>query len=325
MRSTSIALLTLAAFACCARDLAAAPGPWRHEGPPPAPVRVEVPTGEGIVLLRTPGPDQVLLRAGAFRMGSDDTREGMQLCQYEERRERCTEDWFAAEQAAHEVYLSAFWIDRTEVTVARYRQCVAAGACTAPPYEEGGERFDRPYYPVVLVSWNDARGFCAWAGGRLPTEAEWERAARGLERKDDTPPRPDDAPGPKGRRFPWGDVYNPFLSNHGAFSFEELDPRDGFLELAPVGSFPDGRTPEGIDDLAGNVQEWVADWFAPEYPAADAVNPKGPDMGERRVVRGGSYMHGPAWLRSAARDKESPGERAPWIGFRCARDSGPGD
>ena len=86
-----------------------------------------------------------------------------------------------------------------------------------------------------------------------------------------------------------------------------------------MGSFPDGRTPEGIEDLAGNVQEWVADWYAPEYPKADAVNPKGPDAGERRVVRGGGYLHARAWLRGAARDKEGPGERMPWVGFRCAR------
>ena len=213
---------------------------------------------------------------------------------------------FSSEQAQHEVYLSDYWIDRTEVTVARYRRCVAAGPCAMPPYAEGGERFDRPSLPVVLVTWNDARRFCAWAGGRLPTEAEWERAARG---------------GGAGRRYPWGNVYNPFLANHGAFGLEDLDARDGFLELAPVGSFPDGRTPEGLEDLAGNAQEWVADWFAPEYPKADSANPKGPDMGEMRVVRGGSYVHGRLWLRGAARDREPPNERAPWIGFRCARDA----
>jgi formylglycine-generating enzyme required for sulfatase activity len=203
------------------------------------------------------------------------------------------------------VYLSDFWIDRTEVTVAAYGRCVAAGACAPPPYAEGGERFDRPDYPVVLVSWNDARRFCAWAGGRLPTEAEWERAARGLT----------------GRRYPWGNVYNPFLANHGAFAFDELDARDGFLELAPVGSFRDGRTPDGIDDLAGNVEEWVFDWFAQEYPKVSAVNPKGPDMGDRRVVRGGGYAHARPWLRGSAREKMAPGERAPWLGFRCARDA----
>jgi formylglycine-generating enzyme len=300
----SAALLALAAVVCCAADLAAAPPRRAHEGPPPAPLAAEGASGSGVVVLRTPGPEQVLLRAGTFTMGSEDETEGKNLCEIEARRVDCKAEWFAAEESAHEVYLSSFWIDRTEVTVARYRPCVAAGACAAPPYADGAERFDRPDYPVVLVSWNDARRFCTWAGGRLPTEAEWERAAGGLS----------------SRRFPWGNVYNPFLSNHGAFAVEDLDARDGFLELSPAGAFPDGRTPEGIEDMAGNAQEWVADWFAPEYPKADAVNPRGPDMGDRRVVRGGSYMHGAAWLRSAARDKESPGERTPWIGFRCARD-----
>jgi len=301
--------LALAAAVCCAADLRAAP--TRHPAPPPAPVASEGVTGDGILVLRPPVPEQVLLRAGTFTMGSDDAdfADAMSLCRLEPRRDDCKEEWFAAEQSAHQVYLSDFWLDRREVTVARYRPCVAASVCAAPPYAEGGERFDRPEYPVVLVSWNDARRFCAWAGGRLPTEAEWERAARGLSDAAHT-----------GRRYPWGDVYNPFLSNHGAFAVEDLDAGDGFLELAPVGSFPDGRTPDGIEDLAGNAQEWVADWFAPEYPKADAVNPKGPDMGDRRVVRGGGYPHPRTRLRGAARDRESPSDRAPWIGFRCARD-----
>jgi formylglycine-generating enzyme required for sulfatase activity len=303
------------AVVCCTADVGAtpAPKPPRHPGPLPAPVAGQGSTGEGVVVLRAPDAARVLVRAGVFSMGSDDDDliDALSLCRLEPRRDDCKEEWFAAEQAAHQVYLSDYWIDRREVTVARYRACATAGACASPPYAEGGERFDRPDYPVVLVTWNDARRFCAWDGGRLPTEAEWERAARGPS---------DSTRGVTGRRYPWGNVYNPFLANHGAMAVDDLDGRDGFLELAPVGSFPDGRTPDGIEDLAGNVEEWVADWYAPEYPRADAVNPKGPDLGERRVVRGGSYVHARAWLRGASRDKESPGERAPWIGFRCARD-----
>lgn len=322
----SAALLALAAAVCCATDLAAAPTRPRRPGPPPAPVTGEGSTKDGVVVLRAPGPEQILLRAGTFTMGSDDAdfADAMSLCRLEPRRDDCKEEWFTAEQPAHQVYLSDYWIDRREVSVARYRACVGAGACAPPPYAEGGERFDRPDYPVVLVSWNDARRFCAWRGGRLPTEAEWERAARGPARKDPGAgrPRTEDEIASKGRRYPWGDVYNPFLSNHGAWAIDDLDARDGFLELAPVGSFPDGRTSEGLEDMAGNVQEWVGDWYAPEYPKADAVNPKGPDAGDRRVVRGGSYLHARAWLRGAARDKESPAERTSWIGFRCARDAG---
>jgi formylglycine-generating enzyme required for sulfatase activity len=261
-------------------------------------------------------------------MGSSDAdfADAMSLCRLEPARDHCKENWFTAEQPAHQVYLSDYWIDRREVSLQSYRACVSAGGCVAPPYAEGGERFDRPDFPVSLVSWNDARRFCEWRGGRLPTEAEWERAARGPNPKAPDDARGDDESLARGRRYPWGNVYNPFLANHGVWVGDELDvrnldARDGFLELAPVGSFPDGRTPEGIEDLAGNVQEWVADWYAPEYPHADAVNPKGPDAGDRRVIRGGSYLHARAWLRGASRDKEGPGERAPWIGFRCARDN----
>jgi formylglycine-generating enzyme required for sulfatase activity len=203
------------------------------------------------------------------------------------------------------VYLSEYWIDRSEVTVERYRACVGAGVCTELPYAAGAARFDEPDLPAVLVSWHDARRFCSWVGGRLPTEAEWERAARGAH----------------GRRYPWGNVYNPFLSNHGQLSSDDLDDSDGFLELAPVGSFPDGATEAGILDMAGNADEWVADWYAPAYVEASVINPRGPDAGEDRVVRGGSYAHPRASLRCAARSHSPPDERRSWRGFRCAYDA----
>lgn len=309
MRTPAKLATILGVIAAAALDSAAPAAPRRASStpPPPAPPAAAAEAAAGVAVLRAPGPAEILIRAGSFTMGSTDAEfaAALGLCRAEQRRDDCKEEWFGFEQAAHQVYLDDYWIDRTEVTVARYRRCVAAGACALPPYAEGGQRYDRPDLPVVLVTWNDARRFCAWAGARLPTEAEWERAARGAA----------------GRRYPWGNVYNPFNANHGAFALEDLDARDGFLELAPVGSFPEGRTPDGIDDLAGNVQEWVYDWFAQEYPQADAVNPRGPDNGDRRVVRGGSYVHGRPWLRGAARDREPPGERASWIGFRCARDA----
>lgn len=293
-------LVVLATVVCCAAVLGAAAvasgdtsrGPSRHPAPPAAPLTGEGATAAGVVTLRTPGPEQVLLRAGTFVMGSSDEEVTLArtLCQFEPRHDDCKDEWFTAEQSAHEVYLSDYWLDRREVTVARYRACADAGVCVAPPYAEGAERFDRPELPVVLVSWNDARRFCEWSGGRLPTEAEWERAARGPG---------DVARGVAGRRFPWGNVYNPFLSNHGAFAVDELDARDGFLELAPVGSFPDGRTPEGIDDSAGNAEEWVADWFAPEYPKANAVNPRAPTWATA------------GWCAAAATRTRAPGCAAP--------------
>jgi formylglycine-generating enzyme required for sulfatase activity len=113
-------------------------------------------------------------------------------------------------------------------------------------------------------------------------------------------------------------VYNPKIANHGRFAPDPLDDVDGFSELSPVASYPQGRTLEGVEDLAGNVEEWVADWYAIGYAEADMVDPLGPETGDERVVRGGSYLSGRAWLRSGARDKDLPSRRKAWRGFRCA-------
>ena len=143
-------------------------------------------------------------------------------------------------------------------------------------------------------------------------EAEWERAARG-------PSSTTAGAAGNGRRYPWGNVYNPFHANHGRLAYDSLDDADGFLELAPVGALPAGRTPDGIEDLAGNVEEWVADYYAPDYPQVSATNPLGPTTGEERVIRGGSYAYGRPWLRAAARGHDAPATRRAWRGFRCAR------
>jgi sulfatase modifying factor 1 len=303
----ALAIPLLFALAAAGSALAASPRPPRRRSPAPlpAPPAVEARTDAQVTVLRTPGPDAVLLRGGVFTMGSNEREiaHALGVCRREPRRDDCSEEMFAVEYAPHEVDLNPFWIDRTEVTVARYQQCVAAGRCNVPP--GGSERPAPPDHPITLVSWAEAATFCAWAGGRLPTEAEWERAARGTS----------------GRQYPWGDVYNPFLTNHGRFGLYELDGADGFLEAAPVGSFPDGRTPEGIEDLAGNVEEWVADWFEPEYAKATAVNPRGPDVGDERVVRGGGYGSPRPFLRGASRLRAPPWARRSWIGFRCARDA----
>lgn len=268
--------------------------------------------------LRTPGPDAILIREGVFMMGSseDDLDFARALCAAEPMGKSCSEWRFAEESPSHEVYLSDVWMDRTEVTVAQYRRCVAAGQCLEPPYATGATRFDQPELPVVMVSWFDATNYCEWVGGRLPTEAEWERAAKGTG----------------GRRFPWGNVYNGALTNHGKLfgelvhewiavaTSEEVDDSDGFFELAPVASFRDGRTPEGFHDLAGNVEEWVHDYFQPRYPEGSIVKPRGPEQGEHRVVRGGSYIHGRHLLRTTTRRFDVPSTRRPWRGFRCARD-----
>ena len=308
------ALVALAAAALCGACAAALPEPPPHgvrptRKVPPAPVRAatEGSSTEGFLALAPPAFERVHVQAGTFTMGStpEEVVNAIAVCATEPLGDPdvCEQRGeYANELSAHEVYLSEYWIDRTEVTVERYRTCVGAGECTELPYASGGARFDAPHLPAVLLMWTDARRFCRWAGGDLPTEAQWERAARGRS----------------GRRYPWGDVYNAFLSNHGRRAWSELDDGDGFLELAPAGSFPDGAAEGGVLDLAGNAEEWVADWYAPSYEEASVVNPTGPPHGEDRVVRGGGYMSARPSLRSAARGHALPDERRAWRGFRCA-------
>ncbi len=297
-----------AALVLVVLGMCTAPAAARPPAPPltPAPPATEAHTSAGVVTLRTPSSDAILLREGVFTMGSSATEmaNARSLCALEPMGRDCPEQAFEEEYPPHEVYLTDVWIDRREVTVAQYRRCVVAGQCLEPPYASGGKRFDEPHLPVVMVNWFDATNYCKWSGGRLPTEAEWERTAKGL----------------KGRRFPWGNLYNGALLNHGKLSWEELDASDGFLELAPVSSFPDGRTPDGFEDMAGNVEEWVNDYFAPRYPEGSVVNPKGPESGEVRVLRGGGYVHGRPHLRTTARRYDLPSMRRPWRGFRCARE-----
>jgi sulfatase modifying factor 1 len=209
------------------------------------------------------------------------------------------------------VTLSPYAIDQTEVRVEDYGRCVSAGACSPSGLPPGDPRFDRPSLPVTYVTWDDAGAYCAWAGGRLPTEAEWEFAARGAS----------------SREYPWGEIYNPHLCNHGAFTlpWTDIDASDGFVGLAPVGSFPDGATPEGIVDMAGNVSEWVFDFGEfdehglASYPSASQYNPKGPPSGERHIIRGGSYLEGAAWVRTASRGVVEL-LSASDVGFRCVSD-----
>jgi formylglycine-generating enzyme required for sulfatase activity len=204
------------------------------------------------------------------------------------------------------VYLDAFWIDKTEVTNAMYASCVESGQCSAPSSNVSRTR-DSYYgnaqfndYPVIFVSWVDAYNYCAWAGGRLPTEAEWEKAARGTD----------------GRQYPWGDA-DP-LGFDGLLNFQAQD-------TVQVGLFPNGASPYGALDMAGNVSEWVADWLNPDYYSnPPASNPLGPDSGQYRVWRGGSWANtSPERIRTYSRTGNLPTDSSGGIGFRCARDAGP--
>ena len=288
--------------------IAARQGTWSGLDAP-----LESAPARGVQSLRVPIEGRARIAGGTFTMGSSPTDmvRAVMLCRREVLRSKCDDiaNRFRAEGVHHDVTLSTYDLDRTEVRVRDYARCVAAGACAAPGFSIGDRRFDRPDLPVTQVRWDDAVSYCTWAGGRLPTEAEWELAARG----------------PSGRDYPWGDVYNPHLANHGAFADDDTDGSDGFIGLAPVGSFPDGATPLGIVDMAGNAAEWVSDLFDTDdtngwgYPATPQVNPTGPKTGVFHVVRGGSYTDGAAWIRGAARwSIVSP--RSAAVGFRCAAD-----
>jgi formylglycine-generating enzyme required for sulfatase activity len=285
-------------------------------------------TGETARLRRAPA-DVVWIGAGEFVMGATDAdvRLAGVLCAREplagssaltalcalRRRElafgpACDEAAFADERGGHTVWLRAFGIDRTEVTVGAYDRCVSAGACRSAPIAPGTPQFGGSSQPMVRVSWDMADAYCRWAHGRLPTEAEWERAARGRD----------------GRPFPWGRQYDPRRANHGIIAGDCLDDADGESLTAPVGSYPDGASPDGALDMAGNVWEWVADLWSEESrypdPGTRLVDPRGASHGAQHVIRGGSYRSPAFALRTTYRAAAATGLQSDEIGFRCAYD-----
>lgn len=200
-----------------------------------------------------------------------------------------------------EVYVDAFRIDRYEVSVDRYAAFLAAtGIANAP---EGFAEIDRRRHgekPVVLVDWHDADAYCRWARRRLPSAAEWEKAARGTDR----------------RPYPWG-AQSPTLE---LANFTNASP--GTYEgLSAVGSHPLGASVYEVEDMAGNAGEWVADWYGESYRRGDTRNPHGPDQGSRRELRGGGRYDDAGNLILTRRYYAEPDTRAPDIGFRCAQDA----
>jgi formylglycine-generating enzyme required for sulfatase activity len=266
------------------------------------------------------GMAMVYVPAGEFVRGSDGeavdyARElcmeysdlGLAVCRY---------DSYEDERPAHQVWVEGFWIDRTEVTNGQYGRCVEAGNCE-PPEDSGSFTRDTYFgnsafddYPVIWVTWQQASDYCSWTGGRLPTEAEWEFAARG----------------PESRVYPWGDDFDGTRLNYcdrscaGGPKDESMD--DGYAETAPVGSFPQGASWCGALDMAGNVREWVAGWYG-EYPLERQVNPAGPATGNARVPRGGCWLDRPDNVRSANRGGVALDYTRHKVGFRCALDAPP--
>jgi formylglycine-generating enzyme required for sulfatase activity len=223
------------------------------------------------------GSPAVLVPAGAFTMGDD------------------------AQSPRREVYLDTFYLDKYKVTTARFAKFLQATGSLRPPdgWDDAGSESNGEL-PVIGVDWNDADAYCHWAHKRLPTQAEWEKAARGTD----------------ARAYPWGNDSPD--STRASFGRSAANPYRG--GLTPVGSHPAGKSPYGAYDLAGNASEWVADWFSESFPGSDVRNPKGPSAGEGRVIRGSGWDEPAERLISAKRYHASPAQRLDDLGFRCAQD-----
>ncbi|MEO8355077.1 MAG: SUMF1/EgtB/PvdO family nonheme iron enzyme [Chloroflexota bacterium] len=258
-----------------------------------APTAMQTPTEETTMTPSAPlleiiddkGAGMVLVPEGEFQMGS-----GRGL---------------ADEQPVHTVYLDAFYIDKYEVTNQLYKACVDDGNCEPPRqtyfFVESPNRiyYDNPQYddyPVIYVDWNMAKAYCEWRDARLPTEAEWEKAARGKE----------------GNTYPWGRDLDCQKANY----------QNCVNRTSEVGIYEDGKSPYGVYDMTGNVWEWVADWYSQNYYATSPRNnPTGPIVGQSRVLRGGSWprFDVTAYHRSNFGANYNTFD----IGFRCARDAAP--
>jgi formylglycine-generating enzyme required for sulfatase activity len=273
------------------------------------------------------GGSMTLILGGPFQMGAA-AESLVEECNT--FRAGCQPEWFAASEPIHTVLLSRFYIDIHEVTNAAYMRFLnemgGDALCLGQPcintdqshLSSQSGTYVVPGYlelrPIAGVTWYGATAYCEWRGARLPTEAEWEKAAAW----DDTTA--------SARLYPWSDTFDGRLVNfcdaactapHANLYFF-----DGFAETSPVTYFENGRGPHGLFDMAGNVWEWVGDWYDPNYYAqSPGENPTGPDKGSERVVRGGSWYDTGNFTASAIRFPSPPDNTDSTIGFRCAADA----
>ncbi len=279
----------------------------------------------------------VSVPAGEFQMGltEDQYQEALTTCEASGMSQSNCQDLISNEIPGHTVYLDAFLIDQTEVTQAQFEQFVNDSGYKTDAEKQnlgfvfdfesvkwvgfpetdwknpGGPWTDRNVlgnYPAAQISWNDAAAYCEWAGRRLPTEAEWEKAARGTD----------------GRLYPWGNqalaanLLN-FADKSLKSGWSDNNIDDGYAFTSPVGSYPDGASPYGALDMAGNVGEWVADWYGETYYTETATkNPTGPTSGEFRVLRGGSWLYSGYFARTTSRAYDAVTNHYHNVGFRCA-------
>jgi formylglycine-generating enzyme required for sulfatase activity len=286
-------------------------------------VRTSVSPKDGMVMVFVP--------AGEFLMGSTDAEIEQVVASCSD----CKKEWFTSEMPQHIVYLNDYWMDQTEVTVGKFGKFIEETQFKTQADQQGwGYVYDTTANnwqkqmtnanwrypngpaegegnasdPVVQVNWNDAQAYCEWAGRRLPTEAEWEKAARGE----------------KGRIYPWGDLPPAgnlvnFADKNSVFTYADKNVDDGYAGSAPVGSYPEGASPYGTLDMAGNVWEWVADWFdASYYQNSPPTDPSGPTEGSGRVLRGGAWDGAVRMVRAPNRIMLDPVYTISVFGFRCA-------
>lgn len=266
-----------------------------HPSDSPPENKVSEKSGKEILMNPSDGSEMILIPAGEFTMGASDSDE-----------KAATQ-----EKPAHKVYLDTYYIYKNEVTNRQFRKFVDETGYKAEGNWEKWVTSGTDDYPVVMVSWNDAAAYCKWAGVKLPTEAQWEKAARGTDK----------------RIYPWGNTWDPSLCNNKEIPHKLIEGKARYLfektGILPVGFFSGGVSPYGVADMSGNVREWCSDWFKDDYyEESPQKNPQGPDSGEDKVLRGGSFFGEISSCRITAREDNEASSNDTDYGFRCMWDKG---